>query len=393
MNDQDGNDLTPGIAPTKVTHEEPAVDRGFKGWHKPRKQWVRNEQWSKETEALISRLRLDGRPLRYLSLPGEDMLDVRVLADLCRKKDLKLKCLGFNDEARDRASQTEVNVSWNEVSNNIELSSTLLLDNISVLSNLRSHAFTYVRDIGPFDIINLDLCSSISCVEQPGHHEALKNLCEYQINFSREPWLLFLTSRAEYSQVNMDHLHHYLERLKDNAERFTAFGSRLTEITGLELSTLGANPGLPLESFAGCGFVKLFAAGFGKWLLGLKANAVWKAEMLDGCWYRVENNQTCDSFPNMLSLAFCFTPVHASMRDASGLTCTNPEQRIDELSLAMRVLDKTNSFIDLDLELDRNRPLFSQLVTESASLLRSARYRTDDYAGWAEAKMIHFQVN
>jgi len=164
MPDRTDESLIEGIAPIKVEHEAPPEEKVFKAWHKPRKQWVRQEQWLKETESLIRRLRLDGRSLlRYLSLPGEDMLDIRMIAKLCEKKGLGLKCLGYDEGARGLTNQTEVNISWNEVSNNIETTSTILPDNIAVLKNLRSQAFSYVKEHGPFDIINLDLCGSVSC--------------------------------------------------------------------------------------------------------------------------------------------------------------------------------------------------------------------------------------
>ncbi|MBF0505922.1 MAG: hypothetical protein HQL09_03710 [Nitrospirae bacterium] len=397
MFDKPENGLIEGIAPKKISHESPVTAREFKPWHKPRKQWVRNNQWLKEIKALIPHLRLDGRSLRYLSLPGEDMLDIRVLAHLCNEKGLQLKCLGFDEEARDRTSQTEVNISRNEISNNIQPGSVIVTDNISVLKSTDSQGFNYIRGHGPFDIVNLDLCGSISCINFPDNHQVLHNLCEYQINNSREKWLLFLTTRAEYEQVNVAHLPHYLKCLKNNSESNSLFGQRLVEMSNWDFTRYNESVNVD-EVLVGCRdreFVKLFAAGFGKWLIQLfyDTNNNWLVEMLDSCWYRVENNQTPVSFPNMLSLAFLFSPVNVPINDKSGLSLKNPEPHINEQSLAMGILDQTERFRDIDQEVDADPHLWSSLVEENAILLKTARYQVDLYPQWAEEKRIRFDAN
>lgn len=133
MTNSDDDELLKGIAPKKVSHEVPITEKKFRGWHKPRKQLVRREQWLSEVAGLLPLLRLDGRVLRYLTLPGQDMFDVRLLAQFCNDKDLKLKPLGFDES---HSPQTEVNISSNEVSSDIEPGSILVVpDNISVLKN------------------------------------------------------------------------------------------------------------------------------------------------------------------------------------------------------------------------------------------------------------------
>jgi len=395
MTDKMDESLIEGIAPIKVEHEGPPIEKTFKAWHKPRKQWVRQEQWFKETESLIRRLQLEGRPmLRYLSLPGEDMLDIRMIANLCKEKGLGLKCLGYDESARGLTNQTEVNISWNEVSNNIVPTSTILPDNISVLKNVNSQAFRYVYEHGPFDIINLDLCGSVSCTDYPHNHQVLNNLCEYQANHNREPWLLFITTRAEYEKVNIRDLPYYLNSLRENAKHSKKFGGRLAEITGFDIysSDFSSDPSTLFEKCTGRDFVRLFAAGFSKWLLRLMSagHNAWEVEMLDSCWYRVEDNQTPESFPNMLSLAFCLTPISVPLIDPSGLANSNPKADVDEKNLAMGILEKTDSFMDLDLKIDRNSSLYNELVERSANLLKEARYSVEQYAEWAEEKRIRF---
>jgi hypothetical protein len=389
------NGLSDKIAPKKVSHIEPTATKTFKAWHKPRKQWMRCNQWIKEIEALIPHLCLDGRPLRYLSLPGEDMLDIRVLADFCQKKGLSLKCLGFDEDLRTRSSEIEVNISRNEISNNIVPTSVIRADNLSVLKDTTSIGFKYVCELGPFDIINLDLCGAISCVNNPDNHQVLFNLCDNQINKSREKWLLFLTTRAEYEKVNIAHLPHYLKCLKNNAEKNLSFASRLVDISKWDISLYKDNINIAnlLNGCRNSEFVRLFAVGFGKWLLQLLDNTHdrWIVEMLNGCWYRVEDNQTPESFPNMLSLAFLFSPLKIPIQDSTGLAQQNPPQSVDELSMALHIIEQTENFTDVDLVMDTNPDIWQRFVDESIALLKTARYSTDQYPAWAEEKKIRFK--
>ena len=52
--------------------------REFKPWHKPRKQYIRLRQWCAIVRWLIRKVGMQqGDSLRYLGLPGEDLLDIR----------------------------------------------------------------------------------------------------------------------------------------------------------------------------------------------------------------------------------------------------------------------------------------------------------------------------
>ncbi len=390
----DDDSLIKGIAPTRVGHEAPLTQKDFKPWHKPRKQWVRSNQWIKEIDMIIPKIKFDGRPLRYLSLPGEDLLDIRLVATLCKDKGLLLKCLGYDDSAGGKSSQIEVSISWNEVSNNIDIDSTILSDNISVLKNKSSQGFNYINSHGPFDVINLDFCKSISCITSPDNHQVLKNLCEFQINSIRQPWLLFLTTRAEYEKVNTEHIPSYLNILKTNAGKYASFNEMFERITQFNIINYDLNE--PIEKISthcnGVDFVKLFSIGFGKWLLELmiKSRISWKVEMLDSYWYRVADNHKAGSYPNMLSLAYCFIPTSTPLVDISGLSHCEKPLIIDEEQLANIILEKTNQFIDLDRELYKDTALYNEMVEQSASLLKDARYSVAGYHSWAESKKICF---
>ncbi len=79
---------------------EPAAQKPFQPWHKPRKQFIRLRQWCDEVKALLAELtKARGAApasLSYLTLPGDELLDVRVLHDVCGAQSVRLRYLGFN---------------------------------------------------------------------------------------------------------------------------------------------------------------------------------------------------------------------------------------------------------------------------------------------------------
>src|SRR4051812_13411813 len=97
-----------GIYPETPGHAvpEPIPLKAFQPWHLPRKQWVRHFQWRECTKRLIDGLQLDDRPLRYLGLPGTELLDLEVLANFCVEKNLRFRYLGLNSGAQSPGQQT-----------------------------------------------------------------------------------------------------------------------------------------------------------------------------------------------------------------------------------------------------------------------------------------------
>ena len=101
-----------------------AARSDFKSWHRIRKQFIRDQQWNHEIFHLAQRLRRElqqketdwggeisateapqeeipesiriDRPLRFLTLPGEELLDVRSLWEKLQSEGCYLRFLGFN---------------------------------------------------------------------------------------------------------------------------------------------------------------------------------------------------------------------------------------------------------------------------------------------------------
>ena len=89
------------------------AQREFSPWHHPVKQVVREQQWAHLTDRLLKQ-RPKGapqRPLRYFTLPGADLMDVRVLSDVCLPHGVKISYFGFNSAAASAGDGSETQKS------------------------------------------------------------------------------------------------------------------------------------------------------------------------------------------------------------------------------------------------------------------------------------------
>ena len=73
------NGFADNIFGEEVAYEAPLPEekKEFLPWHRPRKQFVRHYQWCKEIRRMISHTPPADGVLKYLGLPGVDLLDLR----------------------------------------------------------------------------------------------------------------------------------------------------------------------------------------------------------------------------------------------------------------------------------------------------------------------------
>jgi len=360
----------------------------WKSWHRPRKQWIRLRQWNVQIGQLINELNLVDRPLRYLSLPGQDFLDIRVVRELCGRKNVQLHCLGFDNGTYSPETETERNISKNEVLQSpiIYPGSDVKKDNFARISDENSQAYKVAKHHGPYDIINLDLCGSFSRRQGRPYYDALCNVIDFQIRERSQPWLFFLTTRADIGQVNTNELTNYWQNLRYNVLQSDTFRDRLDRLLDNRLEQINGNLQQELIRLERTKFGRLFALCITKWLLRLMSSGspLWVTDMLDSYWYRVSSAKT----PNMLSLAFRFHQITEPRQDPTGLAETQDPQNIqvDEAQLAISALTKTESIVDVDKLLIDDRTLYNKMVAESKKLLGSARYPIKEYIPWASKK-------
>jgi hypothetical protein len=355
----------------------------FKPWHKPRKHYLRLNQWCHETRQLLKLLDAPvGGELRYLGLPGEDLLDIRVLKGVCQRAKLTLRYLGFDSSI----ASAQLNLSRHEVNSDefIHPSSVVIADRLEQLASKDTMAFKYVERHAPFDVVNLDLCESVTALAEHGmipNLEAIRTLCDVQIERRGQPWLLFLTTRAIREQLDGQTRRRLFERLLQNITDSTQFSTFLGEKLDLHETSIRseAEQNRPLDE---TGWMRAYVLAVSKWLLHYMMAHNYKVivRMLPSYSYSVQKGHR-----DMVSLAFIFQPLAALREDDSGLT--RPRQAAvasaTEMDLARDLIDRVAAIEDLDDKLEGNKELKLKMFNKCAALLATLRYDMIAYKKFA----------
>lgn len=368
--------------------------KSFQPWHLPRKHYCRLKQWAHHTQKLQRELKIyrptQERPLRYLTLPGDELLDIRVLSRVMKNAGIKMQFLGFNT-ALDNLRSAESDLSFSEVrqlEGIYEKPSEIIQHRIENITDQNSTARQKVMEHLPFDIINLDFTGSM--VGQPplsdqSYLQLVRWLLEQQWNKNRNPWLLFLTvPLARDDRTNNETARQLFSTVYSNAEN-REFADKLTNLLQISRGEIltEMKGGVSLDN-------QRYSQGLGlalsKWILGLLTTRSdqWAVELVDSKSYRVYGN-----VPEMYSMSFKFIPYDTISVDATGLTipfdsATNP---ISELDTGLGLIHSISQTEDVDKLLDENRQLLDEAINYSADFLAMVRYDPNDYREWALDEM------
>jgi hypothetical protein len=385
MNSEDnGEDLFPQDALPVSSRWNKDVHRQPAPWHKPRKHWIRKEQWGTLAERLLAELSLHDRPFRYLTLPGKYLLDVRHLHEVCERRRIELRFLGFDSSRRD---DPEITVSMDEVWRMpfIHKDSQLLADRVETLSNRRSIAFRNLTEFSDFDAINLDLCDSVASREAGASDsalEAIKTLVEIQSQRRRHPWLLFVTTRADRAAVKPSVVKRLFAVLQENLARNESFREKAGRAAFLDERAIASECD-GQSTLLDEQFLRAFGVGFAKWLLKLSLRA-WQVKLEVNACYRVADET---QVPDMLSLAFRFESVPVPIADPTGLAPTrkamhSAKAALSEDDQAVQFIDRFAKLIDLDQRLYDDKDLCEQMIAENADLMSQARFDRERIVDW-----------
>jgi hypothetical protein len=363
----------------------PSFSKDFLPWHRPRKQYVRHHQWCHEIIRMISDTPPVGGVLKYLGLPGVDLLDLRHFHNaVCEAKNVKLRFLGFNSSAQPASrAQTELNISLDEVWRlpRVDPMSNVIGDNFARVANQDSIAFRKARELGPYDVINLDLCDGFGA-QAPGtldnsYYEAVRSLLALQSR-TMNPWLLLLTTRADKANINTAVLQALLNKYVANLAQCTPFREASRDHFAIETAkALAAAVDTP------AGLLPVFLIGLCKWFLALalEHQPPTSVELRSVVGYRVGKGAKHE---DLISLALKFTPTFVPAGDPLGLA----NQQVaapDECVLSTRALKRVAKRIDADQKLAEDADLQQNMVAATAHLLGLARYDVDAYMAWLEA--------
>jgi len=387
-----GQSFVDELIQPEAEHAEPKPKPkdNFLPWHKPRKHWIRRNQWAAGAVDLINRLGLGGqqRPLNYISLPGPDMLDVRAIHHACASVGAQIQFLGFM--TGEDSERTELNISLDEVLSlpGVSSESTVLLDALQSLADPKSVGYAKAEQYGPYDIINIDLCKSVGGAppldQQAGCYAALQRIIELQRRKRppEQPWLLFLTTRGNMQSVQADARAAFFDCLIRNVEKHEDIVRPALQdglgITPEQLALLGA--GTPP---AGVNFEPAFAAAVGKWILQLLgvAPAGTLSLLPTSCFYGIRNPGMND----MISLGFLCQTIVAPAADPSGLAPAGVPQQIfpTEPEAAATMIRLVQQMQNVDVVLGQDSGTYAQAVEDAAEFMGTARFDIAAYRIWA----------
>jgi hypothetical protein len=362
------------------------VERPFMAWHKPRKHYIRLNQWCAEVRKLIKLNGYqEGDVIRYLGFPGEDFLDIRTLQGTCAPANVLVKYLGFDSTAVFSGGELLFHISRHEIFDLgfINKHSRVLKARFEQLADVRSLAYRRAKEFRDFDVVNIDLCDSIAgppSAQKP-YFDALKQLCDLQIAGRTRPWILFLTTRVVRSEFTGETKWNLLDGILRNIREDGGFAARLRELLSLDDKSIQDEMADRVQ-MAHERLVQVFGLSLGKWLLSMMMSATPKNKVVlrKSYSYRVHLND-----PDMLSLAFLFEPIPKAGVDRSGLTSGRredpPEPR--EPTLAGELLVGILSIEDVDRMLFDDQDLLHKMVNKCGDLLATARYDKERYREWA----------
>lgn len=370
-----------------VKHADLKRRSEFKPWHKPRKQWIRRNQWLKEIDALVSDPSWSGDNIHYLGLPGSDLLDLRMIAKFCKERELSLQYLGFNDLSDDSEERLNQQISVDELKGFgvIHPDSDILLDKFEAITEPNSVAEARLLERPVFDVVNLDLCDSF-LREPPGGSEATKynaisRLITHQL-MSRKPWVLFLTTRCAPDKVHRGSMQKFLECILDNMQQSSDFTTAVKAAFNFkddDIRTAIAD----FDNIAPNDFFNSYGLGFCKWLLHFLASATppCTCDIKSAYHYQIFRQNRA---PDMLSLAIRIQSHFEKPYDRHGLASNDGQKmfEIDHHPIAIKMVERLRQTKSVDTILD-NKSVRRAIVNEAADLLEAARYDRASYIQWA----------
>ena len=354
----------------------------FAPWHRPVKQVVRSEQWKALTNRLLEETPPEDKIFRYFTLPGADLLDVRVLAECCIKHGVQVQYFGFDSTASNTRHLGIEDITTSASSallhaGRITADSEVIKGRLEDIADVRTHAYTQLRKRRPFHAINIDVCDHLA-YSPPGQanstFQALNRLLEHQLD-ADTPWLLLITTRVDPTVLETAPIIRFQKAISDNLlNEAQEFKIALAEALGSELGRVGA-ASITAWTEQNENFLRIYTIGLGKYLLTSclgQPNFPARVQLASVYAYRVH-----DDSPDMLAIAFRvspegrrFLPPGSDLRPRS------------EPAWAAQLVRQSLKLQDLDNALDRDENLRETAFSETRDLLKEANYDIDAWERW-----------
>jgi hypothetical protein len=373
----------------KPVSEEPIpgalTKREFQPWHHPVKQIVRDNQWAELTRRLLSGRREASAVLHYFTLPGLDLLDVRVLADVCEPLGVIIKYFGFDagigadEEASGQEARWITAESALRQAGRITSDAIILPDRLEDIALHGSQASDQLGRQRAFDVVNIDACDHLAYRPKGRDRntfDALSALLEHQMARARVPWLLFLTTRINPGLAGQPGIK-FQKAIAENLDLSpVTFGEALTKAVEADGSKIAAALA-EIWTTHDSKFIKLYTIGIGKFLLQFfhgQPNLPADVELVSAYCYRVHHDE-----PDMLALAFRISPEELRVFSPSvGGAAPIPTL---EATRAAQIAKRAEKLWDLDKALEE-QSLLQKAVERTETLLSSANYDIEAWKDW-----------
>lgn len=367
----------------------------FKPWHRPHKQYIRKYQWLIDTARLVESYGEEIPTLRYLSLPGEDLLDIKYLgAFLYEQYNMNLFFYGYDKRADGKDAEfnsLEFSVKERRY---IDSNSRIVNDDIRSLGHNKAKVRKDLYARGCFHVINLDLCQSVARYAKktpdPNYFDAIAAMLQIQ---SRAPWnsLLLITTKIDSRSADEEALRWLFDiiiRLCEKESNYKCFKAGIRKSWNIEVSeelTEVLQGPVPITD------EDKFLLGFIEWLIiNAYENGV-KPTVKSIKTYKTGGVPE-DSPDDIASLSFGLEPILQSRQDPCDLQCTptlesslkeNAEQ-IDGKST--HVPEKVKERERVDELLNTNEKEYLDCLQGTKDLLGRCGYDETAYEEWAKSE-------
>jgi hypothetical protein len=325
--------------------------------------------------------------LRCLTIPGDDLLDLRSLWSEIQHTGCWIRYLGFNSSFGSNQPDTRVHLATNDLNSRerVARDSNVVHGPFQSIRSIGSQAYRYLQKYGPFNIVNLDLCDSLLPSASPSggvneYFDALYRLFEYQMQTQKKGWLFFITTQVAPLEIDYESFKKLCQPTIDNCQAHAEFYSQLESLTPKAVNPQSYE--LNLKVLSAEQVVDLFGIAFGKALLKFfnSSDQVWQVRMQTSHRYCI--NPEKGVF--MLSLAYELRPLFKPPTDPTGLATIIPVTQHDynELELALNLIERVKTISDVEEVLAANNGLYRALRMSSADLLESAGYDREEYFRW-----------
>jgi hypothetical protein len=417
MSSEDSDFIDDIVQDKLPEHMLPVRDR-FLPWHRVRKEFIRSRQWNLLTERMVVRhwkrelqqpehdWSLEDspaendkgfepsantflkRPIKCLVIPGEDLLDLRALYRDLEKLNCTIRYLGFNESGGSKQTGTQVHISNNALTSlpRIWKDSMVVHDRFEALAHEDSQAMRYLKEYGPYHVVNLDLCGSMfpNTAKPPTeYYQALGEVLKFQCVRQNIEWLLFITTVVEPANVHVDELNKLCSPTRTNYDSHKDFAELLECLVPPSTFPTAPPPSIEVSELSEEQLVQLFGVAFGKWLLAFchAAQPQWTVAMRRSFVYTMNEKKGAV----MLSLAFELKPNITPPTDASGMTTTTqplPKPFPTEVECANKLVESVANIRNVEDILANEPDLRSELRDAQARLLAMAGYDPEAYLKW-----------